>query len=254
MTKEREVLQQALEALNYIMRDLEIRANLKHGEDKGVVELGNGAYIQGKEAIAAISDVLAQPEQNHLERLCRIMGTFDLATGHADSMNEALDALENELRDVLGHYREALKVQPEPMTYGCHCDLEQYQIPDGCVIDSDERHNCVYANNVQKKEDCEYWKPIRIATPAQPEQEPVNLLDILFDAGITLSLKDCDIVDAIPPLYTTPQAREWIDLENDEIAKIAEAHFGFGDKPASEFRAVIETICLVRKKMREKNA
>jgi hypothetical protein len=40
-----------------------------------------------------------------LERLCRIMGTFDLATGHADKMDQVLDALESELRDVLGHLR-----------------------------------------------------------------------------------------------------------------------------------------------------
>jgi len=37
------------------------------------------------------------------------MGTFDLATGHADTFDELLDSLELELRDVLGHYREALK-------------------------------------------------------------------------------------------------------------------------------------------------
>ncbi len=42
-------------------------------------------------------------------RLIRIMGTFDLATGHADTWDELLDSLESELRDVLGHYREALK-------------------------------------------------------------------------------------------------------------------------------------------------
>ncbi len=40
-----------------------------------------------------------------LERLCRIMGTFDLATGHAETIDDALDALESELRDVLGHLR-----------------------------------------------------------------------------------------------------------------------------------------------------
>jgi hypothetical protein len=43
------------------------------------------------------------------ERLIRIMGTFDLATGHADTLDELLDSLELELRDVLGYYREALK-------------------------------------------------------------------------------------------------------------------------------------------------
>jgi len=50
------------------------------------------------------------------ERLIRIMGTFDLATGHGDTMEELLDSLESELRDVLGHYREALKQeQGEPV-------------------------------------------------------------------------------------------------------------------------------------------
>ena len=42
---------------------------------------------------------------NDLYRLCRIMGTFDLATGHVETMSDALDALEEELRDVLGHLK-----------------------------------------------------------------------------------------------------------------------------------------------------
>ena len=48
-------------------------------------------------------------KDKNLERLIRIMGTFDLATGHADTFDELLDFLESELRDVLGHYRDALK-------------------------------------------------------------------------------------------------------------------------------------------------
>lgn len=43
------------------------------------------------------------------ERLIRIMGTFDLATGHAESWDDLLDSLESELRDVLGHYRAVRK-------------------------------------------------------------------------------------------------------------------------------------------------
>ncbi len=43
------------------------------------------------------------------QKLIRIMGTFDLATGHADTFDELLDSLESELRDVLGYYRESLK-------------------------------------------------------------------------------------------------------------------------------------------------
>jgi len=53
------------------------------------------------------------------ERLIRIMGTFDLATGHADTFDELLDSLELELRDVLGYYRKALKehLTQEPVAY-----------------------------------------------------------------------------------------------------------------------------------------
>ena len=52
------------------------------------------------------------------QRLERIMGTFDLATGHADTFDELLDSLESELRDVLGHYREALtQSEQEPTAY-----------------------------------------------------------------------------------------------------------------------------------------
>jgi hypothetical protein len=39
------------------------------------------------------------------DRLIRIMGTFDLATGHADTMDQLLDSLEEELSDVIGHLR-----------------------------------------------------------------------------------------------------------------------------------------------------
>jgi hypothetical protein len=53
------------------------------------------------------------------ERLIRIMGTFDLSTGHADTFDELLNSLESELRDVLGHYREAVKepLTQEPVAY-----------------------------------------------------------------------------------------------------------------------------------------
>lgn len=47
-------------------------------------------------------------------RLVRIMGTFDLATGHADNWDDLLDSLETELSDVLSYYREALKEQSLP--------------------------------------------------------------------------------------------------------------------------------------------
>lgn len=43
------------------------------------------------------------------DRLIRIMGTFDLATGHAENWDELLDSLELELRDVLNHLRERIR-------------------------------------------------------------------------------------------------------------------------------------------------
>jgi len=52
-------------------------------------------------------------DREPMERLIRIMGTFDLATGHADTFDELLTSLESELSDVLGHYREALKVNEQ---------------------------------------------------------------------------------------------------------------------------------------------
>ena len=48
-------------------------------------------------------------DEDAKQKLIRIMGTFDLATGHADTFDELLDSLEVELRDVLGYYREALR-------------------------------------------------------------------------------------------------------------------------------------------------
>jgi len=48
-------------------------------------------------------------EQTSFNKLIRIMGTFDLATGHADNFDDLLDSLNSELHDILGYYREALK-------------------------------------------------------------------------------------------------------------------------------------------------
>ena len=42
--------------------------------------------------------------------------------------------------------------------YGCHVDLEPGQEPDGCVIDTGDLFNCIYAKPNMRKEQCEYWK------------------------------------------------------------------------------------------------
>jgi len=57
------------------------------------------AYLKGFDEASA-------PLLKSKERLIRIMGTFDLATGHADTFDELLNSLESELKDVLGYYRQ----------------------------------------------------------------------------------------------------------------------------------------------------
>jgi len=42
--------------------------------------------------------------------------------------------------------------------YGCHIDLEPSQEPEGCVIDEGALHNCIYAKEGMRKEQCQYWR------------------------------------------------------------------------------------------------
>jgi hypothetical protein len=46
------------EALSYVIRDLELRSNLKLGEEKGEVDIGHGAYMQAKSALAKATGVI----------------------------------------------------------------------------------------------------------------------------------------------------------------------------------------------------
>jgi hypothetical protein len=93
-------------------------------------------------AASLLRQALEQPDP--FSRLVRIMGTFDLSTGHADNWNDLLDSLESELRDVLGYYRETFKVEQECST---HPDA-----PHG--FNRDASHN--YGRYVC---DCEGWEP-----------------------------------------------------------------------------------------------
>jgi len=51
----------------------------------------------------------------------------------------------------------------ESKKFGCHCDLNPDEEPDFCVIDTKEYHDCICARKGMKKEDCEYWKEIKIS-------------------------------------------------------------------------------------------
>lgn len=47
-------------------------------------------------------------------------------------------------------------------SFGCHCDLELFEEPDGCCIDAERPEDCIYASGKQlgilDKRHCKYWK------------------------------------------------------------------------------------------------
>lgn len=52
---------------------------------------------------------------------------------------------------------------PRAEKWGCHVDLftlPEGAQPDGCVIDDGVRSACIYANDIERKEQCEYWQRI----------------------------------------------------------------------------------------------
>ncbi len=52
------------------------------------------------------------------------------------------------------------------LRYGCHVDLEPDQQPDGCVIDDGRYHDCLYAKQGMRKEQCQYWRIVSTPQPA----------------------------------------------------------------------------------------
>lgn len=56
--------------------------------------------------------------------------------------------------------------------YGCHCDLDPDQAPDGCVIDEGRPQDCRLANGLSRKEDCREWRPIAIQRDALAAAAP----------------------------------------------------------------------------------
>ena len=66
-----------LAALTYVIEDLELRASLKEDEDeRDVVDIGNGAYTQAKEALAIPTDstqVLAEVRRAERERVAQFV-------------------------------------------------------------------------------------------------------------------------------------------------------------------------------------
>jgi hypothetical protein len=49
----------------------------------------------------------------------------------------------------------------QQVRYGCHCDLQPGQTPDGCVIDDNMPGLCDHAGKFLRKEECPEWRPIK---------------------------------------------------------------------------------------------
>ena len=71
------VIESLKSALTYVIEDLELRASLKEDEDeRGVVDIGCGAYDQAKEALAIPTDstqILAEVRRVERERIAQMV-------------------------------------------------------------------------------------------------------------------------------------------------------------------------------------
>lgn len=104
----RQAAEQALEALAWGQVDdakeaLQVALSTEGNTKRNLVK----TYCGGKPNYCVDGVNMSQEcvDETAKDRLVRIMGTFDLATGHADTMDQALDSLEEELSDVLGYLR-----------------------------------------------------------------------------------------------------------------------------------------------------
>ena len=72
--------------------------------------------------------------------------------------------------------------------YACHADGE---VDETCVIDLNERHDCVYASNIETKEQCERWMQRRY-TPTPNyfgSNAAMDLLGVLVERGYSVELQ-----------------------------------------------------------------
>jgi hypothetical protein len=91
-------------------------------------------------------------------------------TSLEERQREVLEAARNQLQrlnekigdpgDTLGIIIKIDTILKEQ--WGCHCDLEEGEEPDGCVIDEGYSDSCIYAKKLLKegkgRDDCPKWK------------------------------------------------------------------------------------------------
>ena len=172
-------------------------------------------------------------------RLIRIMGTFDLATGHADTFDELLDSLESELRDVLGYYRESLKqhlieepvamLERDPrigrlrVTYEDAVTELEVGVYPLYVKPQGWRDNVAQAYLKGFDEGCKsILEKNQIEPVAYLTKRKIGGTEGLLRADmVDRSAKNQETHDFIP-LYTAPPKREWVGLTDEEIKSICD--------------------------------
>lgn len=87
----------------------------------------------------------------------------DLQSSYAkadNSLGHLLVQIDTFYQDLPAPVREAFDKLGSSANWGCHCDLEEGQDPDGCVLDYGRPQDCVYAGSISTKQQCEYWRPV----------------------------------------------------------------------------------------------
>jgi hypothetical protein len=144
-----------------------------------------------------------------------------------------LDSLESELRDVLGHYREALKPDHGFDRTASHMAGEYVSTNQQNVNTSEERVH---------KSDKSIHEMQRLGQ--ELEQEPVAWL-------YNGHFHECDpsewAIDDVIPLYTAPTKHEWIGLTDEGINEV------LGGDIHQEQSGELRFIQAIEAKLREKN-
>lgn len=89
------------------------------------------------------------------------MNTLQNTYANADnSLGHLLVQIDTFYQDLPEPIRKAFDALGSTVKWGCHCDLEEGQMPDGCVLDEGRPQDCVYARSADSKTKCQYWQPI----------------------------------------------------------------------------------------------
>lgn len=78
-----------------------------------------------------------------------------------NSLGHLLVQIDTFYQDLPEEVRKAFDNLGSTAAWGCHCDLEEGQKPDGCVLDEGRPQDCVYARPGVAKASCKYWQPVQ---------------------------------------------------------------------------------------------